>query len=65
MKQKAKPIPQHLQEDVRRELEKLIKAGHLEKVNNVDEDCFVTPVVITVKNDKLVKDSTRLPEIKR
>ena len=31
VKQKARPIPLHLQEDVERELEKLIKAGHLEK----------------------------------
>ena len=64
MKQKARPIPLHLQEDVGRELEKLIKAGHLEKVNNVDEHCFVSPVVIiTVKNDKSVKvalDSRKL-----
>ena len=33
VKQKARPIQLHLQEDVGRELEKLIKAGHLEKVN--------------------------------
>ena len=52
---KAGPIPLHLQEDVGRELEKLIKAGHLEKVNSVDEVCFVSTVVITVKNDKSVK----------
>ena len=55
VKQKARPIPLHLQEDVGRELEKVIKAGHLEKVNNVFEDSFVSPVVITVKNDKSVK----------
>ena len=55
IKQKAKPVPLHLQKDVERELERLIKSGHLEKVNNVDEDCFVSPVVITVKNDKSVK----------
>ena len=63
VKQKARPIPLHLQEDVGRELEKLIKVGHLEKVNNVDEDCFVSPVVITVRNDKSVKialDSRKL-----
>ena len=35
VKQKARPIPLHLQEDVGRELKKLIKAGHLDKVNNV------------------------------
>ena len=56
VKQKARPIPLHLQEDVERELEKQIKTGHLEKVIKVDEeDCFVSPVVITVKNDKSVK----------
>ena len=55
VKQKARPIPLHLQEDLGQELEKLIKAGHLAKVNNVDEDFFVSPVVITVKNDKSVK----------
>ena len=35
----------------------------MEKVNNVDEDCFVSPVVITVKSDKSVKralDSRKL-----
>ena len=57
VKQKARPTPLHLQEDARRELEKLIKAGHLEKVNNVDEDCFVSPVGIKVKNGKSVKVS--------
>ena len=57
VKQKARPIPLHLQEDVGRELAKLIKAGHLEKVKNVDEDCFVSPVVITIKNDKPVKQT--------
>ena len=31
VKQKARPIPLHLQEDLGRELEKLIKAGHLGK----------------------------------
>ena len=63
VKQKARPIQIHLQEDVGRELEKLIKDGHLEKINNVDEDCFVSPVEITVKNDKSVKialDSRKL-----
>ena len=63
VKQKARPIPLHLQEDVGRELEKLIKSGNLEKIKDVDEDCFVSPVVITVKSDKSVKialDSRKL-----
>ena len=63
VKQKAIPIPLHLQEDVGKELERLIKTGHLEKVKHMDEDCFVSPVVITVKNDKSLKialDSRKL-----
>ena len=63
VKQKARPIPLHLQEEVGKDMEKLIKTGHLEKVKHVDEDCFVSPVVITVKNDKSVKialDSRKL-----
>ena len=58
MKQKARLIPLHLQEVeevVGRELEKLSKSGHIEKLEDVDEDCFVSPVVIIVKNDKSVK----------
>ena len=34
---------------------KLINFGHLEKIKDIDEDCFVSPVVITVKSDKSVK----------
>ena len=30
----------------------LIETGHLEKVQKVDEDCFASPVVITVKKHK-------------
>ena len=63
VKQKARPVPLHLQEDVGKELEKLIRTGHLEKINDVDEDCFVSAVVITIKSDKSVKialDSRKL-----
>ena len=60
--EEARPVPLHLQEE-RRELEKLIKTGHLEKINDVNEDCFVSSVVISVKSDKSVKialDSRKL-----
>ena len=63
MKEKARPIPLHLQKDIVQELEKLLKTGHLEKIKHVVESCFVSPVVITVKNDKLVEiaiDSRKL-----
>ena len=55
LKQKTRPVPLQLQEDVVGELEKLIKSGHLEKINDVDEDWFESPVVITVKTDKSLK----------
>ena len=64
IKQKARPVPLHLQ-GVGRELEKLIKSGHLEKINDVDEDCFVSPGLKTVKSDNSVKvalDSRKLNE---
>ena len=63
VKQKARPIPLHLQEEIDKKLEKLMKTGHLEKVKLVDENCFVSPVVNTVKNDKSGKyalDSRKL-----
>ena len=63
VKQEARPAPLHLQEDVGKELEKLIRTGHLEKINDLDDDCFVSPVVITIKSDKSVKitlDSRKL-----
>ena len=41
MKQKARPIPLHLQvqEEVGKEFEKLIKTGYQENVKHVDENC--------------------------
>ena len=53
--QKGRPIPIHLQPAVRKEIEKLKKNGHIEKATNINEDCFVSPAVITVKKDKSVK----------
>ena len=51
VKQKARPITLHLQE-VGKELEKLMKTERLENMKLLDEGCFVSPVVITVGNDK-------------
>ena len=55
IQQKARPIPYHLQEDVKNELNRLLETGHLERLETIEEDCFVSPVVITVKKDKSVK----------
>ena len=66
IQQKGRPIPIYLQQSVEKEIENLIKQGHIEKANNIDENCFVSPAVITVKKDKSVKialDSRKLNEI--
>ena len=65
IQQKARPIPYHLQQDVKNKLDQLIKSGHLERLETIEEDCFVSPVVITVKKDKTVKialDARKLNE---
>ena len=66
IQQKGRPIPIHLQPAVGKEIEKLKKNGHIEKATNINENCFVSPAVITVKKDNSVKialDSRKLNEI--
>ena len=66
IQQKGRPIPIHLQQSVGKEMNKLMKQGHIEKVNNIDENCFVSPAVITVKKDwsvKIALDSRKLNKI--
>ena len=57
LKQKDRPIPHHLQNFVEKETDKLIKSGHLEKVQKLDENCFVSSVVIAVKKEKSVNSA--------
>ena len=61
---KGRPI--HLQQSVEKEIEKLKKQGHIEKAKDIDENCVVSPAVITIKKDKSVKialDSRKLNEV--
>ena len=47
-------------------MKKLQKSGHLEKATGINEDCFVSPAVITVKKDKSIKialDSRKLNDV--
>ena len=65
VQQKRRPVPILFQKIVEKELEKLIKRGHLEKADKTTENCFVSPAVITIKKDKSVKialDSRKLDE---
>ena len=52
--QKGCPIPIHLQPAVGKEIEKLKKNGHIERATNINDNCFVSPAVITVKKNKTV-----------
>ena len=55
-----------MQQSVEKEIEKLKSQGHFEKANDIDENCFVSPAVNTVKKDKSVKialDSRKVNEI--
>ena len=48
------------------ELKRLIKHGYLEGAADITEDCFVSPIVITLKKDKSIKialDSRKLSEV--
>ena len=46
----------HIQKSVEAELEKLMKEGHIDNLDDVGEDVFVSPVVITRKSDESAKD---------
>ena len=66
IQQKGRQIPIYLQQSVEKEINKLMKQGHIEKANNIDENCFVSPAVITVKKDKSIEialDSRKFNEI--
>ena len=64
--QEGRPIPIHLQEQMAKELKRLIENGYLERATEISENCFVSPAVITVKKDKSIKkalDSRKLNEV--
>ena len=53
--QKGRRIPLQLQNQVDKEIENLLKSGHIERVDKINDDVFIQPVVITVKKDRSVK----------
>ena len=55
---KGRRVLLHLLEKVENEL-KLIDDGQIIKLEKCPDDLFISPVVITVKNDKIVKNSSR------
>ena len=56
VQQKARPIPLHLQDAVEKEIKKFyVSPDTSKKLEEVPEDTFISPAVITVKKDKTVK----------
>ena len=55
IQQKGRQIPIYLQEQVTKELNRLINQGNLERITEITDNCFISPVVITVKKDKSLK----------
>ena len=53
--QKGRRVPLQLQKAVDEEINNLIKAGHIERVDKISDEMFIQPVVITVKKDRSVK----------
>ena len=63
--QKGRRIPIHMQVPVGTELEKLINEGHVEKLEEVGEYIFVSPVVVTRKSNGSVKIALDAVELNR
>ena len=41
--------PIHIQDKVEKEIEKLLTEGHINKLDKCTSDCFIAPIVITVR----------------
>ena len=46
---KGRRVPLHLLDNVKMELNRMETEEHIVKLNNCDEDCFISPIVITRK----------------
>ena len=53
--QKGRRIPIQLQKAVDEEIKRLLKDGHIEKIDEIKDDVFIQSSVITVKKDRSVK----------
>ena len=55
IQEKVRRIPIHIQDKVQAELDKLLAEGHIEKLDKCTSDCFIAPIVITIKKDNSIK----------
>ena len=54
-RQKGRRVPLQLQSAVETEIALLVREGHIRRVDKINDEVFIQPVVITVKKDKTVK----------
>ena len=52
---KGRRVPLHLLDNVKMELNRMVKEGHIVKLNKCDEDCFISSIVITRKKNGSIK----------
>ena len=55
IQEKGRRISIHTQDKVEKEIEKLLTEGHITKLDKCTSDCFIAPIVITVKKGRLNK----------
>ena len=55
IQQKGRRVPITLQDKVDKEINKLLRQGHIEKLKECSDKYFVSPIIITVKKDGSVK----------
>ena len=55
IQQKSRRVPITMQENIDKEIEKLLEQGHIQKLEECSNKHFVSPIVIRVKNDGSVK----------
>ena len=55
IQEKGRRIPNHIHDKVQSECTKLLLDGHTEKLDKCISDCFIAPMVITVKKDHSIK----------
>ena len=65
LQEKGRRIPIHIQEKVYEEMKKLLKEGRVKRLDKFTSDCFIAPIVITVKKDDSIKLALDVKPINR
>ena len=55
IQEKGRRIPIHVQEKIEEKNDKLLREGHIQRLDKGTSDCFIAPIVVTVKKDDSIK----------